>query len=285
MSFIPASHAHPSLEERVVIVTGGGRGLGREMALALVAAGCRVVITAAREAAELSETVAAARELAGDGKLIAVQADVTLPDDCARAVETAVEAFGAVHALVNNAGRGLSYLSDDFVRNPVMFWEADTDAWHMIIDTNVKGPFNMAKAVAPRLIGQEFGRIVNISTSDQTMVRRGYSPYGPSKAALEAASGVWANDLAESGVTVNVLLPGGATDTRFIPGAAGKRSGSDGMLLEPAIMRAPILWLVSDLSDGWTANRYIARLWDTALGPDEAAEGARQPRQDKPAII
>lgn len=285
MASIPQSHAHPSLEGRVVLITGGGRGLGREMALALVRAGSKVVVTAAREASELAAVEAEANDLPGAGELMAIRADITDEADCARAVGQTIEAHGAIHGLVNNAGRGLSYLSEDFVKNPVMFWKADSAAWRMIIETNVIGQFQMAKAVAPRMIDQGFGRIVNVSTSDATMVRRGYSPYGPSKAALEACSVVWAQDLADTGVTVNVLLPGGATDTAFIPGAGPGRTGSDGLLLEPKIMGPPILWLASDLSDGWTGGRYIAKLWDPALAPDEAAAGARQPAHEKPAIM
>lgn len=285
MTSIPDSHAHPSLNGRVVLITGGGRGLGREMALALVQAGAKVAITAAREASELDGTVADAKALPGGGELMAIQADVTREEDCARAAATTVEAYGAIHGLVNNAGRGLSYLSEDFVKNPVMFWEADTKSWRMIIETNVIGPFQMAKAVTPHLVAQGFGRIVNVSTSDVTMVRRGYSPYGPSKAALEACSVVWARDLAETGVTVNVLLPGGATDTAFIPGAGTGRTGSDGKLLRPEIMGPPILWLASDLSNGATGGRYIARLWDGALPPNEAAAAARQQAHEAPAIM
>ena len=76
----------------------------------------------------------------------------------------------------------------------------------------------MAKALVPRLIAQGWGRIVNITTSHGTMVTRaGRPPYGPTKAALEAATVIWAKDLAGTGVTVNALLPGGAADTRMIP--------------------------------------------------------------------
>jgi 3-oxoacyl-[acyl-carrier protein] reductase len=135
----------------------------------------------------------------------------------------------------------------------------------------------MARAVIPGMIARGFGKIVNISTSDQTMVRRGYAPYGPSKAFLEAASRVWAQDLAGTGVDVNVLLPGGAADTDLLPPAADKK-GADGNLLSPTVMCAPILWLASDASNGHTGERYIARLWD---GPDPA----RDPGIAKPRIM
>ena len=106
------------------------------------------------------------------------------------------------------------------------------------------------------------------------MTRTGYSPYGPSKAALEAASQVWARDLANTGVTVNILLPGGATDTALLPDMVNKR-GADGQLLSPTLMRAPVLWLCADESDGHTAERYIAKAWPLGSDPTAAANAAR----------
>lgn len=275
---------HPSLRDRVVIVTGGGRGLGREMALALVEAGCRVVVTGAREAGELAKVEEEARTLAGEGRLAAVRADVRRWEDCEAVVARTLELFGGLHALVNNAGRGLLLISPTFTTEPARFWEAPVEGWREIVETNVVGPFLMARAAAPCMVERGFGRIVNISTSDRTMVRVGYSPYGPSKAALEASSVIWAQDLAGTGVTVNVLLPGGATDTKFLPGGADKK-GADGQLLRPELMRAPILWLCSDAANGHTGERYIAKDWDLGLAPEQAAEGARQPGHDIPAIM
>ena len=81
------------------------------------------------------------------------------------------------------------------------------------------------------------------------MVRQGYSPYGSSKAFLEAASRSWAQELRDSGVTVNVLLPGGATDTDLLPPSNNKK-GADGNLLSPSIMINPALWLASDVLMG-----------------------------------
>ena len=85
-------------------------------------------------------------------------------------------------------------------------------------------------------------------------------------------------------MTVNVFLPGGATDTAILPEMANKR-GSDGNLLDPLIMRAPILWLCADESNGHTGERYIARLWDDSLAADEAAKGARDRHHEKPGIM
>jgi NAD(P)-dependent dehydrogenase (short-subunit alcohol dehydrogenase family) len=268
------------LEGRVALVTGGGRGLGRVMALALAAAGARVAITAAERTDELAAVVAEAPA----GRLLALTADVTDPGACAAAVARTLDAFGRLDLLVNNAGRGMRLVSETFTTVPTRFWETPAATWRRIVEVNVNGPFLMAQAAMPAFLAQGRGRIVNISTSDVTMVRRGYAPYGPSKAALEAMSRIWAQDLAGTGVTCNVLLPGGATDTELLPGGPGRR-GADGQLLDPAIMGPPIVWLAGPAAEGRTGERYIARLWDPRLPPDEAAARARSAPVERPAIM
>ncbi len=274
----------PSLQDRIVVITGGGRGLGREMALELASGGARVVITGARAGEELRATLAEAESQVGSGRMVAVQADVRDPADCARVVRETELAFGPPDVLVNNAGRGMRLVSERFNSEPTKFWETDPAIWREIIDINLNGAFNMAAAVTPGMIERGFGKIINISTSDQTMVRRGYAPYGPSKAALEAASRVWAQDLDGTGVEVLVYLPGGAADTGLLPESANKR-GADGGLLPAAIMRRAIRWLCADTSNGRSGTRYTARLWDESLPPAEAAEGAQSPAVAKPAIM
>lgn len=279
-----ATGTYPSLQDRVCIVTGGGRGLGMQMALALVGEGARVVVTSAKEAGELADVEAKAAEVAGPGRLVAHQADVRDYASCEAVVAATIERFGRVDCLVNNAGRGMLLISETFNKAPALFWKSDPDAWREIVDTNVNGVFNMARAAAPHMVAQGFGRIVNISTSDVTMIRSGYSPYGPSKAALEAMSRVWAADLADTGVTVNVFLPGGASDTKLLPDSPDKK-GADGNLLPPSLMRAPILWLCADESNGHSGERYIARLWDDTLPPADAAAKARDAHHPKPGIM
>lgn len=274
---------HPSLEGRAAIVTGGGRGLGRELALALVRAGARVAISG-RTAAEI-EKVAAEAERLRPGALVAVRADVRDPAACERLVGRAVEAFGTVHALVNNAAIGLVYLSETFNTRPLAFYDAPPERWREMVEVNVTGPFNMARLVAPVMLRAGFGRIVNVSTSPVTMTRKGYSPYGPSKAALEAMTRVWAQDLDGTGVTVNAILPGGATDTAMIPGTGAARRGADGQLLPANVLNNAALWLLSDASNGVTGRRIVGRLWDAALPPDAAARNAMPPPSDLPSIL
>src|SRR5438270_95049 len=103
--------------------------------------------------------------------------------------------------------------------------------------------------------------------------RAAFSPYGPSKAAVESETIIWAQDLAGTGVTVNLLLPGGATDTGMVPSDISPEARRQ--LLEPNIMVAPLLWLVSEAASAVTGERIVAKLWDSSLAPDEAAKNAR----------
>jgi len=139
------------------------------------------------------------------------------------------------------------------------FYEVDTSAWRNAIEVNVNGPFLMAKAVTPHLVKQGWGRIVNIETSSYTMMMDGFSPYGPSKAALESATVIWAKDLVGTGVTVNALAPGGPANTRMIPKS---EVGDRLTLIQPEVMMAPIVWLMSVCSDGVSGRRIIAKEWD-----------------------
>ena len=185
--------------------------------------------------------------------------------------------FGRLDALVNNAGLGMGLVSERFTTHPTRFWETPPEAWRRIVDTNLNGAFHMAAAAARAMVPQGSGKIVNVSTSLPTMVRRGYAPYGPTKAALEAASRVWAQDLEGTGVTVNVYLPGvGASDTALIPGGPGP----DGRRRQPpALPRScggGIVWLCSGgLGRGEPANATSRGSGNPSLPPDEAAAGAR----------
>jgi 3-oxoacyl-[acyl-carrier protein] reductase len=258
------------LSGKVVIVTGGGRGLGRAMTLALTAAGADVI--AAGHIPHDIEPIRHEVSEQGKGRCHAMLADVRKPDNCERVVQAALDRFGRLDVLINNAGLGMTLVSPTYTSNPPKFWTVTPDAWRSIMDTNANGPFNMARAAAPHMIRQKWGRIVNVTTRIETMQRRGQSPYGPSKAALEAASAAWAADLEGTGVTVNVLIPGGATDTDMLPGRKGDpdRTGTGQTILSPDVMKAPIVWLASGESDGVTGRRFIAKEWDPAVPAHEA---------------
>jgi 3-oxoacyl-[acyl-carrier protein] reductase len=256
---------------KTAIVTGGGRGMGRSMAMALVAAGASVTITAAREGFELEATAGEIRDRYGAERIHAVVADVTDEPACLKARDETLERFGGLHVLVNNAGRGHKFIHDANPGVPMDFWTADSAAWKLIVDTNVNGPFLMAKAVTPHFLAQGYGRIVNIAVTEGSMQKSRNSPYGSSKAALESQSLIWSKDLAATGknVTCNTLSPGGATLTGMIYEDYGDRK-----LNHPDIMGPPIVWLASELSDGFNGERFIAQDWDTSLAPGEAARNA-----------
>lgn len=265
------------LSRRTVLVTGGARGLGRSMALALAAAGAGVAVTGATDSAQLQQTGDELAALTGPDNSLALAGDVTDDQAARTCIDRCIDTFGHLDVLVNNAGRGLRLISETFNTQPTRFWEADRHAWETIVNVNINGTFLMAKAAVPHMLQRGFGKIINISTSDVTMVRQGYSPYGPSKAFVEAASRAWAQELAGTGIDVNVLLPGGAADTDLLPPSPDKK-GADGNLLPVTVMDAAIVWLASAASDGRNGERYIGRLWD---GPD----AARDQPADKPRIM
>jgi NAD(P)-dependent dehydrogenase (short-subunit alcohol dehydrogenase family) len=255
------------LDGKVAIVTGAARGLGRAMAEGLARAGANVMFTDVD-----------ADALARTGASTSIAGDITVQADCERIVAETLKRFGALHVLVNNAGIGPALLEASSRTTSLKFWEADPDIWRAIIDTNVNGTFLMARSVAPVLIKAGWGRIVNITTSLPTMQRRQNSPYGVSKAAIEAETLIWAKDLDGTGVTVNSLIPGGAADTEFVHLAARKELAATGrVLLPPSVMVAPIVWLASPLSDGITSARFVGKLWDERLPPSQAAAKAREP--------
>ena len=129
----------------------------------------------------------------------------------------------------------------------------------------------MTRAAVPPMLRAGWGRIVNISMNHSTMCRAGFSPYGPSKAALESETIIWAQDLHGTGVTVNALLPGGATLTGMIPDTMPASFRST--LLDPAIMVPPLLWLISSAADALSGCRVTANRWEDGT-PLAAVESA-----------
>jgi 3-oxoacyl-[acyl-carrier protein] reductase len=253
------------LHDKIAIVTGGGRGLGRSIVRGLAQAGAQVVVTAARESEEIERVALEAP----NGAVVPFLADVTKEEDCARVVRETLKRFGKLDVLINNAGRGMKYVNESFLTQPTRFWETDPETWRMVIDTNVNGPFLMARATAPHMLKSGWGRIINMSMSYATMRRRGFSPYGPSKAALESETQIWAQELDGTGVTVNAVLPGGATLTGMIPESFPEAERH--RLLNPDIIIPVVVWLASESSVGVTGKRFDASKWRSDLPPDEAA--------------
>lgn len=257
----------------VYIVTGGGGGLGRAMALGLLAQGARIV-AGDRSEARLADLAEEAERLGVGSSLKGVLLDVCSEEDAQRAVDSALESFGRLDGIVNNAGVGQELVRPDYITNPPPFWTVPPQIWRQMLEVNALGPFLMARAAVPPMLAAGRGRIVNVTTSLQTMLRRGMAPYAGSKAATEAHSLTMAQDLEGTGVTVNVLVPGGPADTAMVPEASGLSRES---LLRPDVMVPPLLWLLSPAADRVTGRRFVAARWDTALAPDEAAARAGAP--------
>jgi len=262
-----------NLSSKVVIVTGAGGGLGRAMILGLAEKGARLALVDIDQAA-LDPIAKQAVELNGQGSVLSIIADVGRAEDSERIFEQTLAEFGALHVLVNNAGIGMRTLRHNHMSQPLRFWEADVERWQRLMDVNFKGAFMLARQATPHMIEQGWGRIVNVTTSLDTMLRRHYTPYGPSKAALEAASCAWAQELESTGVSVNVLVPGGLANTGLIAEDAPVDRSA---LVQPEVMTAPICWLASDDSDGVTNCRFVGRHWDNSLPPSQAAAKSKAP--------
>lgn len=259
----------------IVLITGAAGGLGRAMTLGLLAVGHRVVAVDIAAAAPQMEALLQAARAAGAGERIeAVRADIRSAQECEEAVARARLRFGGLDALVNNAG-----IKAHSSRALVPFYEVPLERWLDVVETNVHGTYFMARAAAPHLVAQGWGRIVNVLTSYTTMIRGGYSPYGPSKAVIEAATNGWAGDLEGSGVTVNGLLPGGSADTAMV---TIEDQSDRSRLISPQVMVAPIQWLCSRASDGVTGYRFVGKEWDPqrAVAENLARAGSRAAWRD-----
>lgn len=234
-----------------VLVTGSSSGLGRAMAQALAQAGARVAVSSRDE----RRAHAVAAEL-GPGTL-GVALDVRDAGSVSTAVDAVYETFGGLDVLVNNAGIGMRSVNPRFMTDPQPFWEVSDAGFRDVLTTKATGTFLVSKAVVPRMLDDGAGRVVTISMSETTMTRRGFVPYGPSGAAVEAFARVMAADLAGTPVAANILLPGGPTATGMVPDDVDEEVSAQ--LLDPSVMGPPIVWLASPDAAGFHDERIVAR--------------------------
>ena len=268
------------MTDRVALVTGGLRGLGRAMSLGLARAGHRVAAVG-HIATDIGEVEVAAREAGVAGQVWPVVADLRQARECDRIVAETRHHFGRLDILVNNAGLTFTYIDPDRYRRPEVqrFWQVSDEIVENVVATNIVAADRLSRRVAPGMVAQGWGRIINVTTKLDTMNRIGTHPYGATKAALEMATEVWAKDAAGSGLTVNIVNPGAGANT---PGMADEmrarsREGSAPRLVEPDEMVPPLLYVVSDAANGINGYRFDANAWDASLPTEEAARRAGRP--------
>jgi NAD(P)-dependent dehydrogenase (short-subunit alcohol dehydrogenase family) len=228
------------LSGKVAIVTGGGRGIGRAIALGLAKAGASVVVTSRTQ----KEIDAVVEEIGkSGGKALAMVTDLTVNDQLENLVQATVKEFGKIDILVNNAARS-------FLRSLMDLRE---DGWDKVFNTNLKAVWLLSRLVARKMMEQKSGRIINITTVGAEKAELGMAAYGCSKAALKMLTRCMAREWAQFGIQVNAVGPG-LTKTDFSkpiwsnPEVAKHVSAAIpmGRLAEPEEIVGSVLFLASD---------------------------------------
>ena len=252
------------VKDKNILITGATSGLGYAMAEALLGEGAIVAI-ASRSEEKLDEAVEQLKKV-GD-RVVKILLDVRSEQSVTNAVAWVSAEWERLDVLINNAGIGMKTVNPRFVTMPQPFFEIEPDRFRDLMDTNLTGYFLVSRGFAPLMVQQGRGRIINISMNYETMKRRGFIPYGPSRAAVESLSIIMAEDLKPYGITVNRLLPGGATATGMIPDDKEIRAeiSAHMKLLQPSIMAKPVIFLCSDEADGITGERITATDFDVWL--------------------
>jgi len=242
----------PRLEDRVCIVTGASRGIGRNMAAALAEAGCAVVIAARSvdENPKLPGTIhaVAARIEAAGGRALAVPCDITSEDSIAAAVAATLERFGRIDCLINNAG---------------VMWLAKTEQtplkrWELVMRVNLTGTFLFTRAVIPVMREQKRGSLIAITTNGVLMTDAGKSggsnAYWVSKAAVERLYRGLASELATDGIAVNCLAPSGVVLTEGWEFASGGAKIPEEYVEAPEVMGEAAVHLAAQDATGLTGQ-------------------------------
>ena len=184
------------VSERVALVTGGSRGIGKAIVVALAKAGAKVafVYQSNKESADALVT-----ELTGQGhEVYAIQADVSKKADADAAIESVIGKWGRLDILVNNAG---------IIRDKLVM-AMDVSEWQQVIDTNLTSVFNFCQSAIRPMMSNRFGRIINMSSVASDFSNPGQANYAASKAGIEGFSRCLATEYAKRGITVNCVAPG-----------------------------------------------------------------------------
>lgn len=185
-----------ALKDKIAVVTGGSRGIGRAISMTLAAAGATVVVNYQRNAAAAEETVAAI--IAADGAAIGMPADVSLAEDVERMFKTVIERYGTVDILVNNAG----------ITRDTLLLRMKEDDFDAVIDTNLRGVYLCTKAALRPMTKARSGRIINITSVVGLIGNAGQSNYAAAKAGIIGFTRAVAREMASRNITVNAVAPG-----------------------------------------------------------------------------
>ncbi|GAB4549829.1 MAG: 3-oxoacyl-[acyl-carrier-protein] reductase [Pleurocapsa sp.] len=194
MELLPQNLQH--LKEKVAIVTGGSRGIGKATVLALAAQGAKVVVNYARSSDAAEAIVTEITQAGGDA--IALQADVSQSADVDNLIKQTLDKFGRIDILVNNAG----------ITKDTLLLRMKPEQWQAVIDLNLTGVFLCTKAVSKIMLKQKSGRIINITSVAGQMGNPGQANYSAAKAGVIGFTKTVAKELANRGVTVNAVAPG-----------------------------------------------------------------------------
>ncbi len=227
------------LEGRVAVVTGGSRGIGRAIALELGRQGARVLVNYHNQSAAAEDVVQQIRQ--AGGQAAAAQADVGRYAEAQALIKSAVDQFGDLHILVNNAG---------ITRDGLIMTMAEAD-WDIVLQTNLKSTFNCSKAAVRHMLRKRYGRIINITSVAGQMGSPGQTNYSASKAGQIGFTKALAREVAPRNITVNAIAAGYIETEIWSSVPEGNREAALGMIPlgrkgEPAEIAAAAAFLASD---------------------------------------
>jgi 3-oxoacyl-[acyl-carrier protein] reductase len=246
------------LENKVAVVTGGGRGIGRAICLAFAKEGANLIVNYATKDKPAQEVVEIVNKIGC--MAIAVKGNVAIKADAERIIQTAIDNFGKIDILVNNAG----------VSKPNMLYKMTEEQWNEVIDIHLKGPFLCIQAASRYMMEKKYGKIINMTSSAGLWGTKGQINYSSAKGGIIALTKSAARELASYGITVNVVQPGYVSTEMFEkvksdPKLMGIYTGRIllGRFAEPEEVAPTFVFLASDESNYITGQLFCV---DGGLG-------------------